>query len=147
MKISCAQMDMRLGDEAYNYAHAEELIREAVGRDGAGVVVLPETWNTGYFPEDLAAHADQDGERTKGVFSALAKELNVNIVCGSVVNRRGDKFYNTAYVFDRAGACVATCSPTPRSTSISSRETTPAGFSWTGWTAASSSAMTFASRS
>ena len=74
----------------------EELIREAVGRDGADVVVLPETWNTGYFPEDLAAHADQDGERTKGVFSALAKELNVNIVCGSVVNRRGDKFYNTA---------------------------------------------------
>ena len=56
MKISCAQMDMRLGDEAYNYAHAEELIREAVGRDGADVVVLPETWNTGYFPEDLAAH-------------------------------------------------------------------------------------------
>ena len=107
MKISCVQMDMRLGDEAYNYAHAGELIREAVRRDGTDVAVLPETWNTGYFPEDLAAHADHDGERTKQVFSALAKELNVNIVCGSVANRRGDEFFNTAYVFDRRGDAIA----------------------------------------
>ena len=107
MKISCVQMDMRLGDEAYNYAHAGELVREAVRRDGADVAVLPETWNTGYFPEDLAAHADHDGERTKQVFSALAKELNVNIVCGSVANRRGDEFFNTAYVFDRRGDAIA----------------------------------------
>ena len=92
MKISCVQMDMRLGDEAYNYAHAGELIREAVRRDGTDVAVLPETWNTGYFPEDLAAHADHDGERTKQVFSALAKELNVNIVCGSAATQRGDGF-------------------------------------------------------
>ena len=79
MKISCLQMDMRLGDEAYNYAHAVELVREAVRRDGADTVVLPETWNTGYFPEDLSAHADRNGERTKAVFSPLAKELNIDL--------------------------------------------------------------------
>jgi len=107
MKISCLQMDMRLGDEAYNYAHAVELVREAVRRDGADTVVLPETWNTGYFPEDLSAHADRNGERTKAVFSPLAKELNIHIVCGSVANRRDDGFYNTAYVFDRTGSCIA----------------------------------------
>ena len=107
MKISCLQMDMRLGDEAYNYAHAVELVREAVRRDGADTVVLPETWNTGYFPEDLSAHADRNGERTKAVFSPLAKELNIHIVCGSVANRREDGFYNTAYVFDRTGSCIA----------------------------------------
>ena len=107
MKISCLQMDMRLGDEAYNYAHAVELVREAVRRDGADTVVLPETWNTGYFPEDLSAHADRNGERTKAVFSLLAKELNIHIVCGSVANRRDDGFYNTAYVFDRTGSCIA----------------------------------------
>lgn len=107
MNISCLQMDMRLGGNAYNYAHAEELIRKAVGRDAPDTVVLPETWNTGYFPEDLAAHADHNGEKTKRVFSALAKELNVNIVCGSVANQREDGFYNTAYVFDHAGVCIA----------------------------------------
>ena len=107
MRVSCIQMDMRLGDADYNFAHAQELVRAAVDRERPDTVVLPETWNTGFFPADLAASADRDGERTKAVFSALAKELKVNIVAGSVADRRGGKFYNTAYVFDRAGACVA----------------------------------------
>ena len=107
MKISCVQMDMRLGDVEYNFAHAQDLVRLAVDRDGPDVVVLPETWNTGFFPKDLDPCADRDGERTKLVFSALARELGVNIVCGSVANRKGGGYYNTAYVFDRTGAVVA----------------------------------------
>lgn len=107
MKISCVQMDMRLGDVEYNFAHAQDLVRLAVDRDGPDVVVLPETWNTGFFPKDLNPCADRDGERTKLVFSSLARELDVNIVCGSVANRKGDGYYNTAYVFDRSGAVVA----------------------------------------
>ena len=107
MKISCIQMDMRLGAADENFAHAETLIRETVSRERPYVAVLPETWNTGFFPEDLAACADRDGARTKAVFSALARELNVNIVCGSVANQRGDGFCNTAYVFDRSGEVLA----------------------------------------
>lgn len=107
MKISCVQMDMRLGDVEYNFAHAQELIRKAVARDGPDVVVLPETWNTGFFPKDLNPCADRDGERTKLVFFSLARELGVNIVCGSVANQKGGGYYNTAYVFDRFGAVVA----------------------------------------
>ena len=107
MNISCIQMDMRFGDPDYNFAHAEKLVRAAVSSEHPDVVVLPETWNTGFFPKDLAACADEDGVRTKTVFSAVARELDVNIVCGSVVNRRNGGFYNTAYVFDRAGAAAA----------------------------------------
>ena len=107
MKISCLQMDMRLGEVDYNFAHAEELVRRAVESGRPDTVVLPETWNTGYFPTDLASTADQDGERIKTIFSALARELNVNIVCGSVTNRRAEGFFNTAYVFSRTGAVAA----------------------------------------
>ena len=107
MKISCIQMDMRLGAVEENFARAQALVREAVQKERPDVAVLPETWNTGYFPEDLAAAADRDGERTKRVFSALAKELNVNIVCGSVANQREGQFYNSAYVFDRRGEVAA----------------------------------------
>ena len=107
MKISCIQMDMRLGEVDANFAHAEALVRKAAAAERPDVVVLPETWNTGFFPKDLAPCADQDGARTKTVFSALAKELNVNIVCGSVANRRAEGFFNTAYVFDRAGEVIA----------------------------------------
>ena len=66
MKISCIQMDMRLGEVNYNFAHAEELIRAAVAAEHPDVAVLPETWNTGFFPKDLAPCADRDGERTEG---------------------------------------------------------------------------------
>ena len=104
MKISCIQMDMRLGDVEHNFARAEELVRSAVTAEHPDVVVLPETWNTGFFPKDLAPCADRDGARTKAVFSALAKELDVNIVCGSVATQKADGFYNTAYVFNRTGA-------------------------------------------
>ena len=107
MKISCIQMNMILGEADDNFAHAEELVREAVSAAHPDVVVLPETWNTGFFPKDPAPCADRDGERTKAVFSALAKELNVNIVCGSVTNRRAEGFFNTAYVFDRRGEVAA----------------------------------------
>ncbi|MDE7261802.1 MAG: carbon-nitrogen family hydrolase [Oscillospiraceae bacterium] len=107
MKISCIQMNMRFGGADWNFAHAEALIRKAVKSEDPDVVVLPETWNTGFFPTDLTSCADRDGERTRAVFSPLSRELDVNIVCGSVANHKADGFYNTAYVFDRSGGVVA----------------------------------------
>lgn len=107
MRVSCVQLDMKLGDVKANFAHAEAMIREAVNRDHPDTVVLPETWNTGFFPQELAPCADDDGKATKDLCSALAKELHINIVAGSVANRRADGYYNTAYVFDRSGNLVA----------------------------------------
>ncbi|MEN6417750.1 MAG: carbon-nitrogen family hydrolase [Clostridiaceae bacterium] len=108
MRICCVQMDMLPAEPDYNFLHAEELIRRTVKSEHPDVVVLPETWNTGFAPGQIdPALADEDGERTRSTFSALAKELGVNIVAGSVANRRGGKLYNTAYVFDRAGDCLA----------------------------------------
>ena len=107
MRVSCVQLDMKLGDPAYNFAHAEAMIRKAVEQDHPDTVVLPETWNTGFFPQDLAPCADQDGKAVKALCSSLAKELNINIVAGSVANHRADGYYNTAYVFDRSGEVIA----------------------------------------
>ena len=107
MKISCIQMNMLLGEADHNFARAEALIRQTAAAEQPDTVVLPETWNTGFFPADLSACADENGKRTKAVFSALAKELHINIVCGSVANRKADGFYNTAFVFDREGGVAA----------------------------------------
>ena len=107
MKITCIQMDMALGRPEENFALAKRLIREAAAQ-GPDVVVLPETWNTGFFPrEDLPALCDRDCARVKEELGALAAELNVNLVAGSVANLRGGKVYNTACVFDRAGKLLA----------------------------------------
>ena len=108
MRISCIQMNMLENRPAENRAHAEALVRAAVRADRPDTVVLPETWNLGFAPGSMdAAAADRDGQETIALMSALSKELSVNIVAGSVVSRRADGIYNTAYVFDRTGACVA----------------------------------------
>lgn len=106
MKISCLQMNMRLGETEANFAHAGALIRAAAAA-APDVIVLPETWNTGFFPkEDLAARSDLDGSRVRAEIGGLAKELGVNIVAGSVSNIKQGRVYNTSYTFDRAGVCV-----------------------------------------
>lgn len=107
MIISCVQMNMLAGRPNENFARAKELLTQTASSAHPDVLVLPETWNTGFAPGKLdPALADEDGARTKEVFSALAKELGINIVAGSVANRRQGKLYNTAYVFDRAGQCI-----------------------------------------
>ena len=106
MKVKCLQMDMKFASPKENFEKAEKLIEEAAA--DADVLVLPETWNTGFFPkEDLRSLCDSDGKAVKERIGALAKKYRVNIVAGSVSNLREDKVYNTAMVFDRAGECIA----------------------------------------
>ncbi len=107
MRIACIQMDMQLGKVDENFAHAEALIRNTAAQDKPDTIVLPELWDTGFFPQELAPCTDEDGARTKAVFSNLARELNVNIVAGSVVTKKKGGFFNTAYVFDLLGQVTA----------------------------------------
>lgn len=107
MKISVVQMDMKLDMPQENFAHAETLIRRAAA-ESPDVILLPETWNTGFCPRaGLAPFCDEDGVETKRRIGALAREHSVNIVAGSVSTLRGGHIYNTAYAFDRTGACIA----------------------------------------
>ena len=107
MKIACVQMDVLLARPAENFAKAEALVTEAA-KNGADVIVLPETWSVGFFPrEGLISLADPDGEQVKKRFGALASELNVNLIAGSAATLRDGNVYNTAYVFNRTGECVA----------------------------------------
>lgn len=109
MKVSIIQMDMILGDPEKNYQHAEELFRKAAEEEKPDVIMYPETWNAGFFPrgEALMETADEDGKQLKAFMSKLAAEYSVNVVAGSITNKREDKIYNTAFVFDRTGACIA----------------------------------------
>ena len=106
MKVSCIQMDMLLAAPEENFQKAEALIAQAA--KGSDVIVLPETWNVGFFPkENLAELADDDCKAVKARIGALAAKYRVNVVAGSVANRREDGVYNSCCVFDREGTCVA----------------------------------------
>ena len=107
MKITCIQMDMQFCAPEENFRKAAELMEKAM-ENAPDVLVLPELWNTGFFPQDnLPTLCDREGERVKKEFGAFAKSHNVNIVAGSVADLRHGKVYNTCYVFDRSGACIA----------------------------------------
>lgn len=107
MKIAVVQMDMKLDMPKENFAHAEALIRRAAAKN-PDVILLPETWNTGFRPRaGLATLCDGDGAETKRCIGTLARECGVNIVAGSVSTLRDGHIYNTACVFDRTGECIA----------------------------------------
>lgn len=107
MKVACLQMNMLLGCPQENFFRAEKLIAQAM-KDCPDVIVLPETWNTGFFPkENLAELCCKDGDEVKNRIGILAKQYKVNIIAGSVSNVRRGKVFNTAMIFDRDGACIA----------------------------------------
>lgn len=107
MRVSCLQMNMKLGLPEDNFNHAQRLIGEAM-KSQPDVLVLPETWNTGFFPRrNLAALCCRDGDEVKSRIGGLAGKYGVNIVAGSVSNVRDGQVFNTAMVFDREGKCIA----------------------------------------
>ena len=107
LKVTCVQMNMLLGKTEQNFSEAEKLVANAVITEKSDVIVLPEMWNTGFFPkEDLEQLSDVDGKRTLDLFSALARKYNVNIVAGSVANKKNGQLYNTCYVVNRKGELV-----------------------------------------
>lgn len=103
MRFALIQMDMAFACPDDNFKKAEALVRQAaLGKPDA--IVLPETWNVGFYPkEELAALADPGAARTKAVFSALAKELGVYIVAGSVAAGEADGVHNRSLTFDPEG--------------------------------------------
>jgi Predicted amidohydrolase len=105
-RVSLIQMDVAFAKPDENYERAVALMAKAMA-EKPDILVLPETLNVGFFPrEELGKLADVDGKRTKEVFGKFARDNRVNIVAGSVANKKGECVYNTLYVFDRDGNVV-----------------------------------------
>lgn len=136
MKIGLLQMKVLPDQPEENRRTVARLVQEAA-EQGCDVAVLPETWNTGFFPRQrMAELAEEDGGASRALLAELAARYQMNLVGGSLVTRReegraeeasaicvgGSKathnqteenpsckplFYNTAYVFDRQGRQLA----------------------------------------
>ena len=89
-------------DYARNRERAEALVREAAA-GGAELVVLPEKWNRLGESAAMAAGAEPlDGPATEWA-RALARELGLDLVAGSITERAGDANHNTAVHVDPDG--------------------------------------------
>lgn len=106
MKYAVYQTEIIPANPDANRKNVLEWVRESVKQDKPDTIVLPEMWNTGYALTELESKADQDAEPTTSFLSELAKKHHINIIGGSIGNRKAGKFYNTSLVFNRQGELV-----------------------------------------
>lgn len=106
MKVSLIQMAIYEAEPKKNIENVLAWLEKAA-LDESDVIVLPEMWNTGYALERMAELSDKDGQQTKNLLGKFAKENQVNLVAGSVATVKKNQFFNTTYVFNRAGQVIA----------------------------------------
>ena len=95
-------------DKDRNLATADRLVREAAS-DGAALVVLPEKFNVLGTTEHYREGAETLDGPTVGWARAIASELGIDLVAGSIVERREgrDKLSNTCVHVDAGGELKA----------------------------------------
>jgi predicted amidohydrolase len=105
-KISLAQMDIKFGDPAANFATVTRMTEEAKRR-GSDLILFPELWSTAY---DLTRASRYASSLTVGMFaelSALAQRTGIHIL-GSTLSILGvNQFGNTLTVFSPNGSLLA----------------------------------------
>ena len=103
MRIALIQM-MVAENKQENIRRACAKIREAQGID---LAVLPEMFCCPYDNARFRAYGEPDGGEAQTALSALAAELGIYLVGGSLPELDGDRVYNTCYVFGRHGERLA----------------------------------------
>lgn len=81
---------------------------EAALKDDPDVIVLPEMWNTGFYPDQFSADDDYMEEALCQDLSAFAAAHGVNLVAGSLTVWDKGRRANRAFIYDRNGALLGT---------------------------------------
>jgi len=100
-------MHIQLGDFPANLDTLKRMLTQAM-EYRPDVVLLPELWNTGFYPQPIKEYADPDGSIIRNTLSELAAKHQVNLIGGSIANRIGEHVFNTSYVLDRTGQLLST---------------------------------------
>jgi N-carbamoylputrescine amidase len=106
--LAVAQMSM-VDDRRRNLERASELVRGAAER-GAEVVLLPELFESLYFPQQLRqehfglARGVEQSEAVR-TMAALARELGV-VIPVSFFEKDGDAYFNSLALLDADGDCL-----------------------------------------
>lgn len=105
-------------DKARNLSHARSKVLDAVKTHGAGIVVLPECFNspygTKYFPKYaetlLPSPPTQEQSPSYHALSNIAKEAKVYLIGGSIpeLEPSSKKLYNTSLTFSPSGDLIGT---------------------------------------
>jgi deaminated glutathione amidase len=109
MKFIAAAVQMVASDDkAANLREAEHWVRQAAAQ-GAGVVALPEVFIWRGSKKLETENAEAIPGPTSRAMSALAAELKIHLLAGSILETIPDseKSFNTSLLFDSAGNIIA----------------------------------------
>lgn len=105
MRVALIQMPVT-ADKSQNIQTAREKLR-AAARHGADITVLPEMFCCPYQNDCFRAYGEAEHGPAQAALSALAAELGVYIVGGSIPELADGNVYNTSYVYGRRGELLA----------------------------------------
>lgn len=104
IRAALIQVEIR-GSQQERLAHVLELIDQISGAD---LILLPELWNVGYFRfERYGVEAEPLEGPVLSALAARARQLEAYILGGSIVERDGDRLYNTSPLLGPTGEIVA----------------------------------------
>lgn len=107
MKIASIQLEIKENEaKIARINRVESMIDKLKGQD---LIVLPETWATGYFAFDRYVDESEEinGEFVQR-FSSKAKEVQSYLFAGSFIEKNNGKFYNTSVLFSPDGDLIGT---------------------------------------
>jgi len=102
MHIAMIQMPVT-DDKSANIAYAAAQIRRAAKGGSIDLAVLPEMFCCPYANDCFFSYGEEAGGEAQRAMSALAKELEIYIVAGSLPELDSGKIYNTSFVYGRDG--------------------------------------------
>jgi predicted amidohydrolase len=103
MKITIVQQTVKETKEE-NIAHIRTLLQDSLETD---IIVLPEMCLSPYDNNLFKQNAIEEGDSIFFEFGRIAKHQNAYLIAGSVPEMEGGTLYNTTFVFDRRGECIA----------------------------------------
>jgi predicted amidohydrolase len=105
MRVSFAQFDIVWEDRRANYEKVELFAKDA-SLNGAQLLVLPEMFSTG-FSMNTAVTAEKIDGKTASFVRALAKEYQLAVLAGLVLEGDEGKGRNSSLVVDKSGCDLA----------------------------------------
>ncbi len=109
MRVAAIQMQSVPNDTSRNVKRAQQLLQEAAAR-GVDLAVLPELFNTEYFPQERQDIYFEYAEPLTGpslsAIQSTARETGIWIIASIFEQKRPGLYYDTSAVIDRAGQLI-----------------------------------------
>ena len=107
VSVISIQICPKIGHRERNLNKVKELIEQNLHLK-PDLIVLPEFFNTGVSSVEFKKLAESENDSpTIHFLSEIARKYNTYILTGSIVEKDGDKLYNTSRLLNRRGEIIA----------------------------------------